>query len=423
MSWLQTTGLAIFVITYILIISERLHRLKAGLIGIASVLILHVIDQADAFSYIDFNTIGLLFGMMVIVAILRKTGIIQYFAVKAVKLSGGNPLILLILLTGLTAITSALLDNVTTVLLIGPVAIAVSEVLRINPMPFILGEIFSSNIGGTATLIGDPPNLLIGSAAGLSFNDFLLNLVPAVIISMILMYGLLFIWYGKELHPTEKSRKTASSFREPKTVEDKVFLYKVIAVIVLVITGFVFHGALELEAATVALTGAAIALAICPVDVEEIVKEVDWVTILFFSSLFMLVGTIEHLGIIHILAEKMFESFGDKPGILSILLVWGSGIISAVVDNVPYTAAVIPLVRDFASMGSSGGDFLWWSLALGACLGGNGTLVGASANLVMAGVAEKSGIRMDFKDFLYKGLFMLSGSLVLSSLYIFIRYL
>ncbi len=423
MSWLQIAGLSIFVITYFLIISERLHRLKASLAGIAGAMFFHIIDQSEAFSYIDFNTIGLLMGMMIIVAILRKTGIIQYLAVRAVKLSRGNPWYLLVLLSALTAVASAFLDNVTTVLMIGPVAIAVSEVLRISPVPFIFGEIFSANIGGTATLIGDPPNLLIGSAAGLTFNDFLVNLGPAVLASMVVMFCLLYLWFGKELKSTDRTREVAKTFREPKVVDDKVFLHRIVGVIALVIVGFALHGMMGLEAATIALSGAALALIICPVDVEEIIKEVDWITILFFSSLFMLVGTLEHLGLIHILAEKIFTFFGDRPKMITVLLVWGSGLISAVVDNVPYTAAVIPLVRDFASMSSMGGESLWWSLALGACFGGNGTLVGASANLVMSGIAERSGIRITFISYLARGAVVMSGSLAVSTIYIFIRYL
>lgn len=422
MSIVQLTGLTIFLFTYVLIVSERLHRLKAALAGIAAVLLLHVIDQSDAFSYIDFNTIGLLFGMMVIVGIIRKTGIIQFVAVKAVKLSFGKPWVLLFLLSFLTAIISALIDNVTTVLLIGPVALAVSDVLRIDPMPFVFAEIFSSNIGGTATLIGDPPNLLIGSAAGFTFNDFIINLGPAVLASLVVMYFFLFIWYGKQLRPSEKTSEIAENFKEPRSTDDKGLTKRILFVMLLVLVGFVLHGRLGIEAATVALSGAALGLMICPVDVEEIMKEVDWVTILFFTALFMLVGTIEHLGLIHMLANFVFSTIGENLKILSVFLIWGSGILSSIVDNVPYTAAVIPLVKEFASMGSASPDVLWWSLALGACFGGNGTLVGASANLVMAGAAERSGLKIDFRAYLVKGGILMLSTLAVSNLYIFIRY-
>lgn len=348
---------------------------------------------------------------------------IQYIAIKAVKVSAGNPWLLMVMLSGLTAIISALIDNVTTVLLIGPIALAVAEVLKVDPVPFIFAEIFSSNIGGTATLIGDPPNLLIGSAAGLSFNDFVLNLGPAVLLSLAVMYGILYLWYGKELRPSELTIHIAENFKEPKGPEDIGLTKRVLLVMLLVLTGFIFHGRLGIEAATIALAGATLGLLVCPVDVEEILKDVDWVTILFFSSLFMLVGTIEHLGLIRLLADLMVTVVGSHFKVLSILLIWGSGIISAIVDNVPYTAAMIPLVRDITSLSGVQSDYLWWSLALGACLGGNGTLVGASANLVMAGIAEKDGIKIDFRAFLGRGSVMLFLTLLVSTLYVFFRYL
>ncbi len=419
----QWIGLLIFLGTYILIVSERVHRLKAALLGISAVLLIQLVEQTDAFSYIDFNTIGLLIGMMILVGIIRKTGMIQYIAIKAVKVSAGNPWLLMVMLSGLTAIISALIDNVTTVLLIGPIALAVAEVLKVDPVPFIFAEIFSSNIGGTATLIGDPPNLLIGSAAGLSFNDFVLNLGPAVLLSLAVMYGILYLWYGKELRPSDLTIHIAENFKEPKGPQNIGLTKRVLLVMLLVLTGFMFHGRLGIEAATIALAGATLGLLVCPVDVEEILKDVDWVTILFFSSLFMLVGTIEHLGLIRLLADLMVTVVGSHLKILSVLLIWSSGIISAIVDNVPYTAAMIPLVRDITSLSGFQSDFLWWSLALGACLGGNGTLVGASANLVMAGIAEKDGIKIDFKAFLGRGCVMLFFTLLVSTLYVFFRYL
>lgn len=423
MSSSQILGLLIFLGTYVLIISERVHRLKAALLGISAVLLIQLVEQTEAFSYIDFNTIGLLIGMMILVGIIRKTGMIQYVAIKAVKLSAGNPWLLLVMLSGLTAVISALIDNVTTILLIGPIALAVSEVLRVDPMPFIFAEIFSSNIGGTATLIGDPPNLLIGSAANLSFNDFVFNLGPAVVFSLVVMYLILYLWYGTELKPSELTVHIAENFKEPRKPENKALTSRISLVMILVLTGFVFHGKLGLEAATIALSGATLGLLLCPVDVEEMLKELDWVTILFFSSLFMLVGSVEHLGLIRMLAESMISVVGDHMKVLSIILIWGSGVLSAIVDNVPYTAAMIPLVRDISSMAAVHSDYLWWSLALGACLGGNGTLVGASANLVMAGIAEKDGIKIDFRAFLARGSVILVATLVVTTIYVFFRYL
>jgi len=409
MTMAQWLGVGIFVLTYGFIITERMHRLKAVFLGFSLVLIFHIIRQEEIFTYIDFNTIGLLLGMMILVGIVMKTGLIEYIASEAVRYSKGDAWVLLLFLSGLTAVTSAFIDNVTTILLIGPIAMAVADVLEISPMPFLYAEIFSSNIGGTATLIGDPPNLLIGSAAGLTFNEFLLNLGPPVILSMGALFALLYIWYGKKLR---KPSEEKWSFREPKKPADKSLTLRVL-----------LHGRLHLEAATVALAGATLGLIVCPVDVEDVLHHVDWVTILFFSTLFMLVGTLEHLGVIHMLAEAMFSVVGDHVRILSMLLIWASGGISAVIDNVPYTAAVIPLVREMAQIGGFDATPLWWSLALGACFGGNGTLVGASANLVMAGIAGKAGVSINFRKFLGRGITVTAVTLAVSTVYVYIRYL
>lgn len=423
MNGAQWTALVIFFFSYTLIVTEKLHRLKAALLGICGVLLLQLVEQTQAFSFIDFNTIGLLIGMMIMVGIVRQTGLIQFVAVKAIQASRGNPWHLMVALSALTAVTSALLDNVTTVLLVGPVALAVCEALDVDPIPFVFSVVFSSNIGGTATLIGDPPNILIGSAAGLSFNDFILNLGPAVVIALIVMYGILYLKYGDELKPTEKTVQLAQQFHQGSRKVNWALSARVLAVLSLVLVSFSLHAFLGLEAATIALSGAALGLLVCPVNVEKMVEEVDWVTILFFSSLFMLVGTLEHLGIIHMAAQFMVSVVGNHVRILSILLIWASGILSAIVDNVPYTAAVIPLVRDIAQLGGMDPTPLWWSLALGACLGGNGTLVGASANLVMAGIAEKGGLKITFQKFLATGGLITLATLASSTVYVFIRYL
>ena len=419
----QLLALIIFCLTYAFIITERLHRLKAAMLGFSLVLLMQLVEQSEIFSFIDFNTIGLLLGMMILVGILKKTGLIQHIAAEAVSYSKGNAWILLVFLASLTAVVSALIDNVTTVLLVGPIALAVADVMEINPMPFIFAEIFSSNIGGTATLIGDPPNLLIGSAAGLTFNDFIINLGPPVALSMIVLFALLYFWYGDELRPKRDGEASRGDFPVPKKLHDPALTVKVLFVMALVLVGFILHGMLHFEAATIALAGATLALIVCPVDVEEILLDVDWVTILFFSMLFMLVGTLEHVGVIELFATKMFSLFGDHFRALTMILIWASGVASAVVDNVPYTAAVIPLVKHISQLGGYDPRPLWWALALGACLGGNGTLVGASANLVMAGVANKAGIKLDFKTFLARGMVLMSGTLAVSAAYVFWRYL
>ncbi|MCF7935365.1 MAG: ArsB/NhaD family transporter [Synergistales bacterium] len=418
----QWIALAVFIVTYTFIVTERLHRLKAAMLGISGVLLLQIIEQSRLFSFIDFNTIGLLLGMMLLVGIVRKTGLIQRVAITAVRVSRGNPWFALVLLSAITAVTSGLLDNVTTILLVGPLAFAVAEVFDVDPDPFVFAEIFSSNIGGTATLIGDPPNILIGSAAGLSFMDFVTNLGPVVVVCMGVMYGLLYLWYGKDLKPTEERRERAEAFHTPERRGDPRIAPRILLVLGLVLAAFLVHGFFGIEAATIALSGATLGLILCPVDVEEMVKEVDWVTILFFSSLFMLVGTLEHLGLIRMAAEAMIRVVGPNQGILSVLLVWGSGILSAIVDNVPYTAAVIPLVEHIGTLPGIHAEGLWWSLALGACLGGNATLVGASANLVMAGIAEKGGVRLTFQRYLRFGAPMMAATLGVATLYVLFRY-
>ena len=423
MSATQWIALGLFVFTYGLIVTERMHRLKAALVGLSGVLLLRLVEQHDAFGFIDFNTIGLLIGMMILVGIVKQTGLIQYTALLAIRESKGNPWRLLVSLSLLTAVVSAFLDNVTTILLIGPVALAVCETLDLDPLPFLFAEIFASNIGGTATLIGDPPNILIGSAAGLSFNDFLLNVGPAAALSLGAMYAVLYVLYARELSETRPIEDLIEGFHTLKRHLDRPLAIRVLAVLGLVLAAFFLHGWLHLEAATIALSGATLGLVICPVKVETTLEEIDWVTILFFSTLFMLVGTLEHLDIIGIAARSMVKVVGGHPKILAMLLVWGSGAISAVVDNVPYAAAVIPLVRDTASLAHLDPGPRWWALSLGACLGGTATLVGASANLVMAGLAEKAGRPISFGNFLRKGIPITLATLATSSIYLYLRYL
>ena len=423
MSATQWIALGLFVFTYALIVTERMHRLKAALVGLSGVLLLRLAEQHDAFGFIDFNTIGLLIGMMILVGIVKQTGLIQYTALVAIRESRGNPWRLLVLLSLLTAIVSAFLDNVTTILLIGPVALAVCETLDLDPMPFIFAEIFASNIGGSATLIGDPPNILIGSAAGLSFNDFLLNVGPPALLSLGAMYGALHLLYARELSQEKPIDDLVEGLATLRRHLDRPLAIRVLAVLGLVLAAFFLHGWLHLEAATIALAGATLGLVVCPVKVEKTLEEIDWVTILFFSALFMLVGTLEHLDIIGLAARSVATVAGDHPKLFAMLLVWGSGAISAVVDNVPYAAAVIPLVREMAGLAQLDARPLWWALSLGACLGGNATLVGASANLVMAGLAEKAGRPVTFWNFLRKGIPITLATLSVSSAYLYLRYL
>jgi Na+/H+ antiporter NhaD/arsenite permease-like protein len=416
----QLVALAIFGGTYGLIISEKVDRLAAAMAGICAMLIMGLVEQSEAFSFIDFNTIGLLLGMMILVGIVKKTGLVELAAVRAITLSAGSPVRLLVLLSSLTALLSAMLDNVTTVLVMGPIMLAVCDALDLNPMPFALSMIFASNIGGTATLVGDPPNILIGSAARLSFNDFLLNMAPVSLVCLILSLGIVVVIYRRELMDRPRG---GASFNHARQRLDRRLTPRVLAIMGGVLAAFLLHGVLHLEAATIALAGAALAMLTCPVNVEELIThEVDWTTLVFFSALFMLVGTVDHLGVIEMAAKGVVSHVGGSPHILSMTILWASGFLSAVLDNVPYAAAMIPMVKNVSHLTGFPPEPLWWSLALGVCLGGNGTLVGASANIVMARLAERSGCQITFRGFMKTGSVVTIATLAVSAAYVLIRY-
>lgn len=420
MEFQQWAGLGVFALSYLLIVSERLDSAVAAMGGACGVILLGLVSQEQAFSFIDFNTIGLLLGMMILVGIVKRTGLIEMTAVKVIRMSSGSPIRLLFLLSALTALVSALLDNVTTVLITGPIVMAVCDVMDLNPMPFALAMIFSSNIGGTATLIGDPPNMIIGSAARLSFNDFLLNMGLPSLISLAASVLTVALIYRKDLSDTPRIN---ARFTQERQRLDPEITPRVILILGVVMVAFLLHGLLQLEAATIALTGGVLGLALCKVNPEEvIIHEVDWVTLVFFSSLFMLVGTVDHLGIISKGASLLVSHVEAGPKTTAMIILWGSGIISSVVNNVPYAAAMIPLVRDVAHLTGINIQPLWWSLALGACLGGNGTLVGASANVVTARMAEKSGCNITFIGFLRAGIPVTLVTLLISSAYVLLRY-
>ncbi|MFC1598374.1 SLC13 family permease [Patescibacteria group bacterium] len=411
-----------FILAYGVIVSERIHRTTVAIAGGVLMVVLGVITQEQAFEAIDFNTIGLLMGMMVIVLITRKTGLFQYVAIHAAKIAKGEPIRILIYLALITAVFSALLDNVTTILLIAPVTFVIADNLKINPLPLLITEIIMSNIGGTATLIGDPPNILIGSAAGLSFIDFLANLAPIVVI--IAPVVLLFLWfiYKKQLKTTEELKKSVMKFDPKSALKDKKLLKKSLAVMAITTVGFLLHGVLHLEPATIALFGAGLLLIITDIHPEEILAGVEWTTILFFAGLFVLVAGIEHVGFIDFLAGQLLDLTQGSMMATTFAILWGSAVFSAFIDNIPFVATMIPLVEELGISGLNI-DTLWWALALGADMGGNGTLVGASANLVAAGLAEKAGYKLEFKDFFKIGFVVMIITVAMSTAYIWIRYL
>jgi Na+/H+ antiporter NhaD/arsenite permease-like protein len=412
----------IFLAAYVLIATERFDRTLAALLGGLLVVAFGVIDQHEAFAAIDFNVIFLLAGMMVIAGALGKTGLFEWLAIRSVKMSRGEPLRLLIILALITAVLSAFLDNVTTVVLVAPVTLSIAGKLRISPLPFLISQILASNIGGTATLIGDPPNILIGSAAGLDFGAFLVNLGPVVLLILVAFVVTMRVMFGPSLGVEREDKRAVLAMNECEAIRDRGLLIRGLIVVGLTMLGFLFHAPLGLEPATVALLGATVLLLVGHLDVDQAMHEVEWSTLFFFVGLFMLVQAIVHVGIVGGVADALATAAGDNDGLATIALLWFSALASAVVDNIPYTATAIPVVQRLAESGLPA-EPLWWSLALGACLGGNLTIVGASANVVVANMAARAGHAIKFIEFLRYGAIVVAESLVISSVYLWVRYL
>ncbi|MEA3275383.1 MAG: ArsB/NhaD family transporter [Pseudomonadota bacterium] len=424
----------LFVATYAVIVTEKINRAIVALIGAGLMVTLGVLNQEAAIRGIDFNTLGLLTGMMVIVAVSRRSGVFQYVAVWSAKRVQARPWGILVMLSLVTAVFSALLDNVTTVLLIAPVTLLITEELKISPYPLLFAEIFASNIGGTATLIGDPPNIMIGSAVGLSFNDFLLNLAPITPFILAATLGVIYLVWGRDMHATDEARERVMSFNEREAITDAPLLKQSLFVISLVVIGFVLAHPLHLEPATIAMAGAALLLLLTSLgsDAEEQSEkvhksfgEVEWVTIFFFVGLFILVHGIENVGLLEILANRVVGLTGGDLTLTAMAVIWVSAVSSAIVDNIPFVATMIPMIKSMAPTfgGAENLTPLWWSLALGACLGGNGSLVGASANLIVAGFAERAGHRIDFLKFMALAFPLMLMSIVIASVYVYFRFL
>ena len=416
-------AVAVFVVAYAIIISEKMHRTVIAIAGAVSMVLLGIINQEEAVAGIDFNTLGLLIGMMVIVDIAKHSGMFQYVAIWAAKLGRGKPIPIFILLGIITALFSALLDNVTTVLLMVPVTFVIANNLKINPKPYLFGAILLSNIGGAATLIGDPPNILIGSAANLSFNDFLVNLGPISLIVTAVTLLLLFFWYRKELVATEEAQARIARFVPAEAIVNRALLVKSLIVLGIVIAGFFTHSITHLEGATIALAGAALLLILTLNEPDHHLREVEWTTIFFFIGLFVLVAGLEHVGAIRILAEKLLEITQGDPTTTTLVVLWASGFLSAIVDNIPYVATMIPLIEDIGNMSGIALMPLWWALALGADIGGNATIIGASANVVVSGMAEKEGHKLGFVEYMKVALPLTGVALVLCTIYVYFRYL
>jgi Na+/H+ antiporter NhaD/arsenite permease-like protein len=413
---------AIFVAAYAAIASERVDRTVVALLAGLSIVALGIIDQETAFAAVDLNVIFLLAGMMVIASALAKTGLFEWLAVRSVRLSHGQPFRLLIILSVVTAVLSAFLDNVTTVVLMTPITLSVARRLGISPFPYLISQILASNIGGTATLIGDPPNIVIGSAAGLDFADFLTNLGPVTVLVFIAFAVTLRLAFRGALQIPDHQREAALEMTEGTTITDRGLLIRSLAVAGLTIVGFLLHSTLGVGAATVALLGATVLMLVARLDAHEALRGVEWSTLFFFVGLFILVEAVVQVGIIGTVASGVAGAVGDQATVAAFGLLWFSAIASAIVDNIPYTATAIPLVERLVAAGLPA-DPLWWSLALGACLGGNLTIVGASANIVVANIAAQQGYPIRFAEFLRYGAIVVAESLAISTAYIWLRYL
>lgn len=424
----------LFLLTYVAIVSERINRAIVAGLGAGLMVALGVLNQQQAVAGVDFNTLGLLIGMMVLVAITRRCGVFQYVAIWASKKVEAKPWGILLMLSLVTAVFSAFLDNVTTVLLIAPITLLITEELRVNPYPYLFSEIFASNIGGAATLIGDPPNIMIGSAVGLTFNDFLLNMAPIMpVILGVTLVIIYFVW-GRDLKATDEARERIMQFREQDAISDVRLLKQSLTVLALVVVGFIFAHPLHLEPATIAMLGAGVLLLVSNLgrdaeeqteDVHKSFGEVEWVTIFFFVGLFIVVAGIEHAGLLAILGEWLIRLTGGDMTATAMAILWVSAVASAIVDNIPFVATMIPMIKSMAPTfgGAENLEPLWWALALGACLGGNGSLVGASANLIVAGFAESAGHRIKFLQFMFMAFPLMLVSIVIAALYLYLRYL
>lgn len=436
----------LFVATFAAIVSEKIHKTKVALFGGAATIALGLLSQEEAFHSphfgIDHPVVFLLISMMVLVNVLGRTGVFGWAAIKMAKIARGRPLAIMIWFCLLTAVASALLDNVTTVLLVAPITLLICDELEIEPVPFLLAEAMASNIGGTATLIGDPPNILIAARAKFTFMDFIVHLAPAVVVIMAAFLGSLWLFFGKRLTVDEQKRQRVLAMNERQMIKDPTLAVKSIVVLVLTLIGFSLHSVLHLEPATVALLGAATLLLIAKGDPHKVLAEVEWPTIFFFIGLFLVIGGIVKAGIVRDISALVIQATGptaDSMRTTAFSLLWFSAVLSAVVDNIPYVATMNPLVLDMANtvlhQGAADPNLLpvetlhapvlqpvWWSFALGSCLGGNATAIGASANVVVVGIASRAGKKITFTQFLKFGLPTMVMTLILAHVYVLLRY-
>lgn len=417
-------AIIVFLLTYVGIMSEKLPRTICALFGGGAMIYLGLVTQEEAITeFIDFNTLGLLAGMMILISVVKKSGFFQVLALWALKKSKGHPRELLVLLSIVTAIGAALIDSVTAALLIAPMTISLCRMLRMSPVPILISEILMCNVGGTALMIGNPPNVMIGSATHLDFNDFLINLAPVVVITVAVTLILILIMFRKEFNGVHMNPKEVEKIDVMGAVEDQMIFRRSLSVLALTIVGFVLHSAMGLESATIAMTGGLVALLVCRISPEEVMKEVDLDTLFFFMGLFILVGGMENAGVINAIAKYGINLVGGDSHLLTFLILFLSGIASAFIDNIPFTATMIPLIQDMQElMGLAHADYMWWALATGACFGGNGTIIGASPNVIMVAIAAKEGFNISFLTFMKWCFPLMLVSLFIAAGYVEFRY-
>ena len=417
----EIIAIAVFLVVIVLIMTEKVHRTSAALAGAVVLLLTNVLTGDEAVGYIDFNTIGVLVGMMLFVAVIKNSGVFEYIAIRAAKMAKGDPWKIMVAFIIITAFLSAFLDNVTTVLLVGPMTITIARMLNINPVPFLITQIFAANIGGTATLIGDPPNIMIGSATGLGFLDFVANTGIVAVVSIVVIIIIMRFLYKTKLMADAEAISAVSHLDENKAIEDQALLIKSLIMICLVVIGFIFHSQIGIESSTVALSAAAIIMVIGRQNIDYAIGEVEWPTILFFVALFIVVGGLDETGVIGQLANLVLSTTEGHPVVTMMVLLWASALLSSVLDNIPFVATLIPLV---IALGEGGMDVepLWWAISLGACLGGNGTLIGASANVVLSGVSGKHGYPITFKTYTKIGFPIMIVTIVISTVFLLLKY-
>ncbi|MBI9064411.1 MAG: ArsB/NhaD family transporter [Marinilabiliaceae bacterium] len=415
-------ALVVFILTFTLITTEKLPNAIAAMFGGFLIVAFHILSQEEAIAFIDFDTIGLLCGMMITVAIMRKSGLFEYIAIKGIKITGGNPWKILVVLSVVTAVLSAFLDNVTTVLIIVPLTFAVADTIKINPLPILISEVLFSNIGGTATLIGDPPNIMIGGATHLGFMDFILNNVPVVLVVAVVTFWLLKLIYHKKLTSVEVDTDKINAFDEKRAIKDKPFFIKNLIVFGLIIIAFITHHQHEISLASVALGGGFLLMMVTKQDPEEILKEVEWPTLFFFIGLFVIVGGLEKTGVITYIADRMMVVTDGNLSIATQLVLWMSAVSTTFINSIPYTATMISVIENMGTAIGGDVDPLWWALSLGACFGGNGTIIGAAANIIVAGFSQKTDYPLRFVAYLKIGLPMMFVSVVMASFYLYLRY-